>query len=420
MSLDNAALIFPAIRRPRWVNTFRLSVTLTEPVDRDLLQQAVEDLWPRFPSLYVRLGTGLFWHYLEEIDRAPRVMEDYAYPLTHMSRRELQTCGLRVLVFRERIAVEFFHALTDGTGGLRYLKTLTARYLELRYGQPIPPEQGVLDRTEAPAEWETADAFHRVTGEFPPLGGSEENVFRLTGTPDVTGFMHLTTGVVSSRDLAETAHKYGGTVTALLAAVMAQSIAEMQADRAPRRRWRPVKITVPINLRKVFGVDTMRNFTLVINVGVDPRLKDYTISELCREYKNRMALEVTPEKMAARVAENVIPQKLLLMRLVPLPLKTLVMRAVYHARGERKGCVNVSNLGVVETPEAMASHVRRFEFIIGVQMSYPNNCSVATFGDVTCINMIRSIRETELERRFFSRLVELGVPVLIESNEGRQ
>ena len=71
MSLDNAALIFPAIRRPRWVNTFRLSVTLTEPVDRDLLQQAVEDLRPRFPSLYVRLGTGLFWHYLEETTDGP-------------------------------------------------------------------------------------------------------------------------------------------------------------------------------------------------------------------------------------------------------------------------------------------------------------------------------------------------------------
>ena len=31
--------------------------------------------------------------------------------------------------------------------------------------------------------------------------------------------------------------------------------------------------------------------------------------------------------------------------------------------------------------------------------------------------MIRSIRESELERLFFSRLVELGVPVEIESNE---
>ncbi len=31
--------------------------------------------------------------------------------------------------------------------------------------------------------------------------------------------------------------------------------------------------------------------------------------------------------------------------------------------------------------------------------------------------MIRNIKESELERRFFSRLVELGVPVFIESNK---
>ena len=64
----------------------------------------------------------------------------------------------------------------------------------------------------------------------------------------------------------------------------------------------------------------------------------------------------------------------------------------------------------------MKPYVERLEFIIGPQRSYPNNCSVASCGDVTCINMIRNIRETGLERRFFSRLVELGVPVDIESN----
>ena len=54
---------------------------------------------------------------------------------------------------------------------------------------------------------------------------------------------------------------------------------------------------------------------------------------------------------------------------------------------------------------------------MGVQKSYPNNCAVLTLGNRTYINMIRSIRETELERRFFSRLVELGIPVEIESND---
>ena len=39
-----------------------------------------------------------------------------------------------------------------------------------------------------------------------------------------------------------------------------------------------------------------------------------------------------------------------------------------------------------------------------------------SYGGKTYINMIRNIRESELERRFFSRLVELGVAVEIESN----
>ena len=55
MPLDNAALIFPAIRRKNWSNLFRQSVTLTEAVDPALLQQAVNELMPRFPSFYLLL-----------------------------------------------------------------------------------------------------------------------------------------------------------------------------------------------------------------------------------------------------------------------------------------------------------------------------------------------------------------------------
>jgi len=51
-----------------------------------------------------------------------------------------------------------------------------------------------------------------------------------------------------------------------------------------------------------------------------------------------------------------------------------------------------------------------------VQYSYPNNCSVVSWQGKTYISMIRSIRDSELERLFFSRLVELGIPVNIESN----
>lgn len=64
--LDTAALIFPAIARHDWSNAFRVSANLKEDVDPEILQQAVDELRPRFPSYHVALRKGVFWYYLEE------------------------------------------------------------------------------------------------------------------------------------------------------------------------------------------------------------------------------------------------------------------------------------------------------------------------------------------------------------------
>ena len=414
MRLDNAALIFPAIRRRRWVNVFRVSATLKEPVDPALLQQATAELMPRFPSMYVRLRTGFFWYYLEELSEPPKVREDYAYPLTLMQEKELHTCCLRVMYFRNRIAVEFFHSLTDGTGGMIYLKTLIARYLSLRTGREIPAEEGVLDWREAPRPEELEDSFPKNANKY-ILKDKEPYALRLKGTYD-PNFMHLVTGLVPTGKLVETAHAYGATVTVFLAAVMEESILNLQAETTRPGRRKPVKVTIPVNLRRLYGSRTLRNFVLTLNPGVDPRMGDYELRELCKVMAAQLTAEATPQQMSGRIAANVIPQQIPLIRLVPLPVKNVVMRTIYGLRGESKGCINLSNLGLVRLPAEMQEQVERLEFIIGTQRSYPNNCSLVSYGETTCINMIRNIRESELERRFFSRLVELGLPVSIESN----
>ena len=415
MRLDNAALIFPAVRRSDWSNAFRMTATLDEAVDPAVLQQAVADLMPRFPSLFVRLRAGAFWYYLEQIKEPPRVRQDYAYPLTHMDSKSLRACCLRVLYYKKRIAVEFFHSLTDGTGGLIFIKTLTARYLERKYGLSIPAEEGVLDWREPPREEELEDSFLRCSGKV-ALSRAEEDALRLKGTPERTGFLHHVVGLADTKALLTAAHAQHCTVTVFLCAVMCEAILAMQAERTPLRRRKPVKITVPVNLRRLFPSQTLRNFALTVNPGVDARLGDCTLSQLCASIAGQLAADATPQRMAGRIAANVQPQQLTLLKLAPLPVKNAVMRMVYARSGESKGCLNISNLGLVKLPEAMQPYVRRIEFVIGVQRSYPNNCSVVADEQTTCISMIRRIRESELEQRFFARLVELGVPVEIESN----
>jgi hypothetical protein len=120
--------------------------------------------------------------------------------------------------------------------------------------------------------------------------------------------------------------------------------------------------------------------------------------------------------MAGMIAANVQPQQLIVLRLAPVLLKSIVMNVVHRRTGESFGCLNISNITNVDLPEEMRPYIERMEFIIGPQRSYPNNCSVLSYGGRTYINMIRNIRESELERRFFSRLVELGIAVEIESN----
>jgi NRPS condensation-like uncharacterized protein len=414
--LDNAALIFPAIIRKNWNNIFRVSATLKEPVDPEILNRAIADLLPRFPTCFVRLRTGFFWYYLETITEPPEAQKDYAYPLTHMTRKELGKCCVRFLYYENRIAVEVFHSVTDGTGGLKLIQNLTARYLTLKYGLQIPAEGHLVDIGEKPKPEETRDCFLKC-GAKRSISRAEDTAYHLSGTPETDQFRHIITGILPADRLKEKAHGQGVTVTAYLAAVMAEAVAEKQkAEGKTGRKARPVKITIPVNLRRTFGMDTMRNFTLAVNIGFDPRLGEYTHEQVCSLMGHLLAAETIPQRMAGRVAKNVDLQNVLALRLIPLAVKRICMRTVYALSGENKGCLNISNMGVVTVPEVMAPMVERFEFIIGVQYSYPNNCSVVTYGGKTYISMIRGIRETEVERLFFSRLVEEGIPVEVESN----
>ena len=157
--LDNAAKIYPAARTRHWSNMFRLSVTLTEAVDTALLQQSLDATVPRFPTIAARLRRGIFWYYLQQLQQAPPVSQEQSYPLAFMHPQEARQCAFRVIVYQNRIAVEFFHSLTDGTGGMTFLKSLVAEYLQRKYAITIPVTHGILDRGEPPRQEEMEDCF---------------------------------------------------------------------------------------------------------------------------------------------------------------------------------------------------------------------------------------------------------------------
>ena len=417
MRLDNAAKIYPAAKRRNWNNFFRLSATLTEPIDVPVLRAALDVTVRRFPSMAVRLRRGVFWYYLEEIPQPPPIQEEKSCPLAHAPFQEVRRCAFRVLVYRDRIAVEFFHALTDGTGGLIFLKTLVAEYLTQKYGVSIPAEYGVLGRLEEPDPEELEDSFLRYAGDV-KASRKESTAYHLSGTPERDGYKNLITMMLSAEEVRACAKSRGLSVTELLCAAMMQAILDLQAEkvRDPRRR-KPVKVLVPVNLRGLFPSRTLRNFASYITPELDPRMGECSFKELCDEVHHRMGLENNRRTMRAKFAANVASERSPVLRVMPLFIKNIAMKAVFDAVGERKSCLCLSNLGNVQLPAAMAPYVTRMDFIIGVQAAAPHNCGVVTWNGTLYINCIRSIREPELEMHFYRVLRDLGLPVKVESNQ---
>lgn len=420
LRLDNAAKIYPAARRKNWSNIFRQSVTLYEAVDTDVLKSALDVTVKRFPSIAARLRKGLFWYYLQQVESAPEIKEEYSYPLVYMSKEEMRKCAFRVIAYRNRIAVEFFHSLTDGTGALVFLKNLVAEYLQQKHGIAIPLEHGILDRTAAPKEEELEDCFPKNAGSV-PASRKDTNAWHMYGQPQLDGFLNLTCFHVPVKEALSLAHSYGQTLTVFMSAVMMKALINLQNEKNPYvHKQKRIKLLIPVNLRKLFPSNTLRNFAMYIIPELDPRLGQYTLQEICQIIRHKMGAEFTAKHMSCVIATNVNDERNPLVRLIPLPIKNAVMKAIFDSVGEKKACLNLSNLGNIQVPDIMKTYISRFDFILGVQVAAPYNCGMVSYGDTIYINFIRNIKDPELERHFFAILQQLGLPVTVESNQNER
>ena len=416
LRLDNAAKIYPAARRNNWSNIFRISMTLTERIDKIVMQQALDVTVRRFPSIAARLRRGVFWYYLQPVERAPRLREEGAYPLTRMSREEMRRCAFRVIVYENRVAVEMFHSLTDGTGALVFLKSLVAEYLLQKHGVRVSATQGVVGRLEEPSAAELEDSFQKYGGTVMASRRSND-AWRFQGTPETDGFVNLTCFRLSAGAVYQKAKAEGVSVTTYLCACLMMALQHLQQEWVPNQmRRKSIKVLMPVNLRNLFPSSTLRNFAMYTTPEILPRLGEYSFREICQLVKHRMGLDITPKHMSTMIATNIRAETILAVRVVPLFLKNIIMKAIFDSVGERKSSMSMSNLGRAQVPPEMEPYVKRFDVILGVQATAPYNCGVVSYGDDLCINFVRNVKEAALEQQFYRVLRELGIEAEVQSN----
>lgn len=416
--MDNAGKIFASLNSWRLQSTFRVSVTLKQPVNLERLQAALGRTLPRFPLFRLRLKPGFFWYYFEPSKEPPAILADSRFPLGETFSAMGRSYPWRIRLYHGTIALDCAHALTDGSGALTFLNTLLAEYLG--YTGPRNREQGLLDVSEEPPLEELENDFPKHYEPGLPKVPHPEPAARMPLTPEPSGVRHVTRGIVQASALKAQAKAHKVSVgeylnATYLEALQGCALGEGAID--PRELSGPLRIDVPVNLRAVFPSKSLRNFFITAHLDIDPRLGVWSFEEILQSVHHQMRLKRNPKFFKHTISRNVGSERNWCLRHLPLAVKNALMPWIFRKWNLRWSTSGLSNLGQLTLPPEMAAHIERYDVLPTHPASRGISCAVIGFGEQVSICFNRTGQQPTVERLFFRALQARGIPVTVESNE---
>ena len=402
-TLENTAKIFPATSGKRDERVFRFACEMKENIREDLLQEALDQTLEQFPMFLCVLRKGLFWNYLEESELRPKVRQEYRLPCSGIYVRDQKNLLFEVTYYKTRINFETYHALTDGTGALNFLKMLVYQYLMLAHPGEVKEPVSNLGIKASTEEDMTEDGFSKYYGSGEKIDDIPKyKAHQFPYRKKEHGRLKLIEGVVPTFELLQAARERKTTVTVLLTAVYLCAIAR---DMSVRQKKKPVSLMIPVNLRSFFPSESMRNFFGWIDVGYDFGTQSGELEDVIQYVSEFFQRELTPDRIGARMDNLVKFEKNPFVRILPLELKLIIMQlGAKFSTGEDTAVF--SNIGRIQMPQECEPYLDYFEFYTTTPSMELCMCS---YEDNLTLSFTSAYVTNRVEENFFGLLREMGV-----------
>jgi len=420
LKLDNAAKLFPAIMSGELTSVFRITALLKKPIRFSKIKEAVEITSRRFPYFSVSLGSGLFWYYLEFNKQLPRIQTEEKIPCTAFAAKRKNEPLYRILVKENRISVEFIHILTDGGGAFEYLKSLLYTYFRLN-GSNIQSTEGIILPESPINEDEMEDGYKRFFKKKIPPPGKLTKAWHLPFKLNEKPRLRVTHTVIDLSRLLEIARSHNVSVTEYIVSVYLFSLEKIyleEKEKEKKQRRGVLRIEVPVNLRKKFPSNTMRNFSLFVLPEIDLRLGVYSFDEILNIVKYQLQTGADVKQITRFLSQNVGHEKSPFIRFLPLFVKSMAISAVYRRLGSNQCSGILTNLGMVKLCGQMEDLIDSFELVPTPPNTHVKiSCAMVAFKDHLRLNFGNISRSTSFEMHFLKHLTESGIPVKVLKNK---
>lgn len=407
--LDNSAKIFPMISNKKFTSVYRISAVLKEDIDENILSKAVENVLNKQVSFKVKLRRGFFWYYFEANNKKIKVEKENNYPCKLIDKNENNGYLFKVTYYNSKINLDVFHSLTDGSTATNFLKEIVYEYIDLKTNKKV------ADRSEDHFLTNNVeDSYLKNYDKKKAKNEKAKNAYSIHGKNLPLYAFGVIHEFINLEQFKELAKENGATITEYFVAILAYAI--YKEDFIYHKSKKPIRICIPVNLKKYFESNTSTNFFSYMNIELKLSHKEeYSFKDILalvlNEFDERFTHEEIEKIMASNIKLGVNP----VIRGIPLIIKNIAVSLSYiNVRNHLT--TTFSNVGKIELKEEYANYVDSFLFLLSPDNIGRIKFSAISYENKLVFSSISLLNDYKIEKAVYEFLKEKNIEINMESN----
>jgi len=401
--LDNTAKIF-SMEDYTNNNTFRLSVVLKEKVNPSYLKDAVIRTLIDYPSYKVKIRAGFFWNYFEKNDNDVIIEEESEMPCQSINFVMNNDYLFKVTYFDKKINVDMCHMLTDGMGGVIFIKSIIYNYLNIKYDLDIKVEDKYYDAGYG------RDQYLRRYDKSMFSVDKSKNIFLIKDkyNIDINKTYHYIIDVDMFKRVCK---KYDVSVTVLLTSLYVLALYNTVYDK---KSGRDIYINLPVDMRKHFNVYAFSNFFTCMDIKANINKGNVSFDSVLKQIKSEFGSKLKIENLKGYLSRDVKLGTNVAIRLVPLFIKKPIMKTLEKV--VRRSTTTLSNIGVFSVDDRYEKYIENVLVLVNPGNIQKVKCTICSFNGMLNVTINSNLDNNKFEVEFNRLLEEYIGKIKVESN----
>lgn len=396
-------------------SVYRFVVTLTMHIHKRYLEQAIEDLMPRFPSFSVgleRSGESLRLVPLEnEVPVFECGCDLVSDGLPLIGGPELGGYLFRVSYSGKTLLFDWHLSLCDGKGMFEFVKAAVFRYMQIS-GYPVSNDGTVKEADDASNSIEGMDPYERLD-DIPasrPVWYMDAKAFNAShGGTGSGGSVHVQQIRIPLARVKGQTRDYLSAPESFLSPLFSHTLYEFYAADMAQGEY--IVSGIKENLRPHFPTASLRTYFSPVTLTYNRKLTDYPFGTILMSQKKLLDAQLKQDALAysakclMRMADSVCDGD------VPFGEK-LVRAGRCLDTSPSAATFSICCMGNMAMPESLQQYLSEF-YLIVPSGNYASSLSVVNFKGEMVVTLADRASDRTVAERFVGLLRQHDIPAFI-------